>query len=74
MWRVHYFNPTTQTEETFTAKQEGRQIVQAATDGNGATVRETFSGIDAASFRWRREISDRFGSWKLKAEYIATRR
>jgi hypothetical protein len=74
MWRVHYFNPTTQTEETFTAKQDGRQIVQAATDGNGATVRETFSGIDAASFRWRREISDRFGSWKLKAEYIATRR
>jgi hypothetical protein len=48
--------------------------VQAATDGNGATVRETFSGIDAASFRWRREISDRFGSWKLKSEYIATRR
>ena len=74
MWRVHRFDPSAQTEETFTAKQEGHQIVQATTDGTGATARETFSGIDTASFRWRREISDGLGSWKLKAESIAARR
>lgn len=74
LWRIHYFNATTQTEETFIAKQQGRHIVETAHDAMGATVREVFSGVDAATFRWHREVSDGFGSWKLKAEYIATRR
>lgn len=74
LWRVHYFNATTQTEEAFVAKQQGRHIVETAHDATGATVREVFSGVDATTFRWQREVSDGLGSWKLKSEYIATRR
>lgn len=74
VWRVHHFNPATQTEQSFTARQEGRQIVETAVDANGGAAREIFSGVDATTFRWHREVSDGFGSWKLKSEYIATRR
>jgi hypothetical protein len=73
IWRVHCFNPTAQTEESFIASRQGAQIVQKAVDTSGAAVREIFSCIELASFRCCRETSDNFGSWKLKAEYIATR-
>jgi hypothetical protein len=74
VWRVHHFNPVAQTGQSFVAKLEGRQIVETAVDASGGALREIFSGVDAATFRCRREISDGFGSWKLTSDYIATRR
>jgi hypothetical protein len=74
MWRVQFLNPVNQIYETFTAQQDGRDIVQMGADANGTTLREIFSDMAADSFAWRREIADNFGSWKLKSEYFAKRR
>ena len=73
LWRVHFFNPVNQTHEAFTAKHEGKDIVQTGDDANGATLREVFSDIAPDFFSWRRELGDGFGNWKVKSEYIAKR-
>ena len=73
LWRVHFFNPVNQAQEAFTAKYEGKDIVQTSTAANGQSIREIFSDIASGTFRWYREAAGNPGNWKLKSEYSAKR-
>lgn len=74
-WFIAWVGPVQGTLQTFTARQQGDEIVHEGVTADGRPSRWVFSEIKPDSFRWRSLISsDRGASWTVTQEIVATRR
>jgi hypothetical protein len=74
-WHIRWFNPVTGAQDSLVARRQGEEILQEGKDDDGSPIRWVFSDITPRSFRWRGEVSSDGGkTWRLGAEFLATRR
>jgi hypothetical protein len=74
-WYIAWVGPVQGSLQTFTARQQGDEIVHEGTTADGRPSRWVFSEIKPDSFRWRALVSpDRGASWTTLQEIVATRR
>lgn len=75
VWRVIFVAPAYGVITTLEGGAEGDRIVLRGKDGDGASLRWSFSDIRDDSFTWRGEISRDGGkTWRLEEEHHMTRR
>jgi len=75
VWRVIFVAPAYGIITTLEGGAEGDRIVLRGKDGDGASLRWSFSDIRDDSFTWRGEISQDGGkTWRLEEEHHMTRR
>ena len=74
-WFIAWLGPVQGTLQTFTARQQGGEIVHDGVTPDGRPSRWVFSEIQPDSFRWRSLVSsDRGASWNVTQEIVAHRR
>jgi hypothetical protein len=69
VWRSTWVGPGRRRVHTFLASRVGEEIVL-----HGGDLRWTFSGIEAKAFRWRNEVKQPDGSWRLQQTFRVWRR
>jgi hypothetical protein len=75
LWRITWIDPVKRARVQLDARKVGSDVVQIGANAIGQPRRWTFTDIAENSFTWRGEFSEDGGAtWRVNAEYFATRR